>query len=217
MNVNAANALLKCLEEPGEKTLFLLVTDAPRQLLPTIRSRCQVLAFSLPEPGVASDWLVQQGLEREMALSCLRVAGGSPFKALAIAEGATLSRREEIFKAWHAAQTGRLSAPLAAEILAGNGASAVQAGLPGGIIETLHWIGQWWQEVARLRLDATAAIAEEARRAGLLELARGVDERVIFSAWDSTLALASAFQRGANFNVQLSVEGWLLGTTGSGR
>ncbi len=43
LNVNAANALLKSLEEPPERTVFVLVSSAPGQLVPTIRSRCRVL------------------------------------------------------------------------------------------------------------------------------------------------------------------------------
>ncbi|HWK33029.1 MAG TPA: DNA polymerase III subunit delta', partial [Hyphomicrobium sp.] len=46
LNVNAANALLKSLEEPPERTVFLLVSSAPGQLVPTIRSRCRALALS---------------------------------------------------------------------------------------------------------------------------------------------------------------------------
>lgn len=45
LNVNAANALLKSLEEPPERAVFLLVSSAPGQLLPTIRSRCRTLAL----------------------------------------------------------------------------------------------------------------------------------------------------------------------------
>jgi DNA polymerase-3 subunit delta' len=43
MNINAANALLKNLEEPPKRTLFILVVHAPGRLLPTIRSRCQTI------------------------------------------------------------------------------------------------------------------------------------------------------------------------------
>jgi DNA polymerase-3 subunit delta' len=46
MNANAANALLKSLEEPPPRTLFLLVASAPGRLLPTIRSRCRTLPLS---------------------------------------------------------------------------------------------------------------------------------------------------------------------------
>jgi DNA polymerase-3 subunit delta' len=45
MNANAANALLKVLEEPPQRSLFLLVTHAPARLLPTIQSRCRKLAL----------------------------------------------------------------------------------------------------------------------------------------------------------------------------
>jgi len=45
MNANAANALLKVLEEPPQRSLFLLVTHAPAKLLPTIQSRCRKLAL----------------------------------------------------------------------------------------------------------------------------------------------------------------------------
>lgn len=50
MNANAANALLKNLEEPPARTLFILIVHAPGSLLPTIRSRCQVIRLSPLEP-----------------------------------------------------------------------------------------------------------------------------------------------------------------------
>lgn len=46
LNVNAANALLKSLEEPPQRTVFLLIASAPGRLLPTIRSRCRVLSLA---------------------------------------------------------------------------------------------------------------------------------------------------------------------------
>lgn len=46
LTISAANALLKILEEPPEKTLFFLIADQPKRLLPTIRSRCQNLTFN---------------------------------------------------------------------------------------------------------------------------------------------------------------------------
>src|SRR5439155_23785955 len=51
LNTQAQNAMLKTLEEPLGRTLIILLTDQPDVLLPTIRSRCQLLRFSpLPEP-----------------------------------------------------------------------------------------------------------------------------------------------------------------------
>jgi DNA polymerase-3 subunit delta' len=55
MNINAANALLKMLEEPPRQALFLLVSHAPGKLLPTIRSRCRLLRLQpLPAETVAA-------------------------------------------------------------------------------------------------------------------------------------------------------------------
>jgi DNA polymerase-3 subunit delta' len=65
MNVNAANALLKILEEPPARCLFLLVTHVPGRLLPTIRSRCRRLDLQPLDPAdaaaVMADVLAQAG------------------------------------------------------------------------------------------------------------------------------------------------------------
>jgi DNA polymerase-3 subunit delta' len=58
LNSNAANALLKILEEPPVKTVFFLISHAPGKLLPTIRSRCRRLNFSLLENPTLSKALM---------------------------------------------------------------------------------------------------------------------------------------------------------------
>ncbi|MEQ1774109.1 MAG: DNA polymerase III subunit delta' C-terminal domain-containing protein [Burkholderiales bacterium] len=79
MNVNAANALLKNLEEPPPETYFLLVSDRPHLLPATIRSRCQQLALSPPTLKEAAEWLKQNGASNpELALA---QAGGAPVLA----------------------------------------------------------------------------------------------------------------------------------------
>src|SRR5690554_815816 len=83
MNLIAANALLKVLEEPPPHTVFLLVTDTPDQLLPTIVSRCRRLPLPVPEPQVAAQWLREQGIEEPA--DWLSVAGGAPVRALELA------------------------------------------------------------------------------------------------------------------------------------
>jgi len=77
MNVHAANALLKGLEEPPPGALFLLVSHRPARLLPTIRSRCVVVAVPRPPEQAALDWLVAQGKSTDAA-RWLAFAGGSP-------------------------------------------------------------------------------------------------------------------------------------------
>jgi DNA polymerase III subunit delta' len=79
MNVNAANALLKSLEEPPPATFFLLVSDRPHVLPATIRSRCQQVTLTPPTPQEAAQWLAQSGASQpELALA---QAGGAPLLA----------------------------------------------------------------------------------------------------------------------------------------
>jgi DNA polymerase III subunit delta' len=80
MNENAANALLKGLEEPPAAAVFILVSDRPAQLLPTIRSRCVAVPVPLPPPEAALQWLGGQGLKEPERW--LAYAGGAPLLAV---------------------------------------------------------------------------------------------------------------------------------------
>ncbi|TEA77615.1 DNA polymerase III subunit delta' [Allopusillimonas ginsengisoli] len=82
MNMIAANALLKVLEEPPEHTVFLLVADAPDRLLPTLVSRCRRLPLPVPDPAQSLAWLQAEQVSR--ADEWLAAAGGAPLLAKAL-------------------------------------------------------------------------------------------------------------------------------------
>lgn len=91
LNLNAANALLKVLEEPPESGVLLLVTHAPGRLLATIRSRCRRLAFPVwPEHALEELVRNRTGVPSAEAARIAGMAAGSPGQALALASGATL-------------------------------------------------------------------------------------------------------------------------------
>jgi len=79
MNSAAANALLKILEEPPSSVYFLMISTRHKSLLPTLRSRCRVLAFGAPDAATATDWLRGAGLEKQ-ARRYLGLAGGAPMR-----------------------------------------------------------------------------------------------------------------------------------------
>ncbi|HEY9281541.1 MAG TPA: DNA polymerase III subunit delta' [Eoetvoesiella sp.] len=85
LNPISANALLKVLEEPPEHTVFLVVADAPDNLLPTLVSRCRRLPLSVPPAGQSVEWLATQGIAE--ADLWLAAAGGAPLRALQLAQG----------------------------------------------------------------------------------------------------------------------------------
>jgi DNA polymerase-3 subunit delta' len=98
MNMNAANALLKTLEEPAEGAILILTTDQPGHLPATIRSRCQRIAFSLPDQKAALDWLKTELPDEMTPEKWLRLAHGAPLAALALLHDEVLPLREEVFQ-----------------------------------------------------------------------------------------------------------------------
>jgi DNA polymerase-3 subunit delta' len=84
LNTAAANGLLKTLEEPPPRSLLLLISDHPRRLPATVRSRCQQVAMPIPARSEALDWLVTQRVPVDQAAALLDEAGGAPLAALAL-------------------------------------------------------------------------------------------------------------------------------------
>jgi len=87
LNPSAANALLKTLEEPPEDLVLILLQESGRPILPTIRSRCQVMTLPAPGPGQALVWLQEaasdlEQVSEESCLKALQLAGGAPRQAL---------------------------------------------------------------------------------------------------------------------------------------
>ncbi len=97
MNSNAANSLLKVLEEPPSDSLLLLVTADPTRLPATVRSRCQRLTFTTPERRVALEWIqATAGLPGEQAQVLLDLAGGATLRALELTHNDFLNVRGEL-------------------------------------------------------------------------------------------------------------------------
>lgn len=81
MNANAANALLKTLEEPAANTVLVLVCDRPERLPATIRSRCQKFVLREPQRDEALAWLRAQGVDADLARAALDASLGNPGRA----------------------------------------------------------------------------------------------------------------------------------------
>jgi DNA polymerase-3 subunit delta' len=97
MNTAAANKLLKLIEEPPDKTVFLLVVQNEEQIIQTIRSRCQILHFPpLPEDAIARA-LEEKGLVRKEALRLAHEANGNFNKALDLMNN---DSEDLIFEKW---------------------------------------------------------------------------------------------------------------------
>jgi DNA polymerase-3 subunit delta' len=95
MNVNAANALLKSLEEPSGNTVLLLISHQPSRLLPTIKSRCVQQACPLPGREQSLVWLAEAlpALSQDERDELLTLAAGSPLAAVDLQEKGVREQR----------------------------------------------------------------------------------------------------------------------------
>lgn len=85
LNVEAAHALLKSIEEPIASTTFVLVAESEDDLPPTVASRCRTIVFGrVPEADIAAG-LVELGVEADSASEAARISGGRPGLAVALA------------------------------------------------------------------------------------------------------------------------------------
>jgi len=98
MNTSAANKLLKLLEEPPEKTVFLLVTEDEEQIISTIKSRCQVLHFPLlSEADIIKGLIEREGTDHPIAAQIAHQADGNFNKALHLLHN---DNSDEQFEQW---------------------------------------------------------------------------------------------------------------------
>lgn len=98
MRTEAANALLKLLEEPPEKLVLILTTARKERLLPTITSRCQTVHFSLLDIQNIKDGLLRTELEETKANALSGMAMGSFGKALELVQDDRIQFREDAYQ-----------------------------------------------------------------------------------------------------------------------
>lgn len=203
MNVNAANALLKNLEEPSGSVVFLLITDSPSGLLPTIRSRCQTVAFPVPPQQAALRWLAECGVEGPAALSVLALAGGAPLLAAALMEPDVQEVREQFF-----------ADLLSLAQSAGNSVSlAGRWETPGDVVD-LNLLLQFWQNLVSQMLKARSTDELKDRLvAGMVQRLPGTGSaslRPLFGFYDQLLRARELLNGNSNPNRRLLMEELLI-------
>lgn len=199
MNINAANAFLKCLEEPTERTLFLLITDKPGKLPATIISRCQKLALSIPKEELACAWLQQQSqLKANDPKILLRLAQGAPLRALGYADNENLTLSNECFKTWLALAKQQAQPVIVAE----NWHKLPEAML-------LNWLGLWLVDLLKCCFQAEAdSLYNPSLHPALRQLAEGLDPKKIYKLYD--LLLTNQQRLHTTINKQLMFEELLI-------
>lgn len=198
MTPNAANSVLKTLEEPSPRSLLLLVTSQPSMLLPTVRSRCQKVTIARPSREEAIEWLREKS-GRAIEPALLEFAGGAPLRALAYADGRFDTLNEHMQKSLGALLAGQADVTqVAAEWE------------KDGLIERLTWLDLWLTALARAALAGNAdLITFPGRSAHLPSPAGPLNISGVYSIVERARALKAQLARTA-LQRELAVESWLI-------
>ncbi|KPK37706.1 MAG: hypothetical protein AMJ69_10635 [Gammaproteobacteria bacterium SG8_47] len=205
LNVNAANSLLKTLEEPAAHAVLILCTSRPASLPATVRSRCQTLRVGIPPADVAAQWLAPQLQSGEFsAEQLLALASGAPLAAAALVGSDSLACRRRVVEGLAAVVTGRQD-PV----------SVSSEWLKAGAELPLYWLYSVTTDIIRLRSSPEhgASVANADLMATLQRIGERVNLRELFARHDQLTAALRAARGQAN--PQLLLEDLLIGWTPS--
>ena len=202
MNVNAANALLKSLEEPSGNTILLLVSHQSSRLLPTIRSRCVQQACPLPSEVMSLEWLAKalpecSDTERRELLT---LAAGSPLAAVKLQAQGVREQRAAVVEGVKKLLKREISATQLAESW-----NAIP------LLLLFDWFCDWSSLILRYQLTQDeAGLGLEDMRKVLQYLAQKTPQDKVLAIQDWILAQRQKVLGKANLNRVLLLEALLV-------
>lgn len=200
LNSASANAFLKCLEEPTERTCLILLTDKPSRLPATIRSRCQTIHCQPPHKSVSAQWLRQQGVTENVDV-LLNLALGAPLVAKDFAERDLPALRQEYFDSWLQIAEGK-----------GNLVQIAEQWQKAERLElavVLSWLLNWVADIIKAAHRADADLLHNPDMKKTLQaLADRLELRCLYQFYDSLLKAYA--QLNTQINKQLMLEQILI-------
>ncbi len=197
----SANAFLKYLEEPTERTCLILIADKPNKLPATIRSRCQMVVIPrVVNHDVLLSWWEQHGILENQAL-LLKLSQGVPLLAKKFAKGHLLADRQLYFSQWLKLAQHEESYLLMAEKWSKLGAAELDL--------LLTWLISWAVDMIKLSATGqTSGVHNIDLLVGLKEAAVKLELKSIYQYYD--LLLLSQKRLDVSLNKQLILEEVLI-------
>lgn len=200
LNTPSANAFLKCLEEPGERTSFVLISEMPSRLPATIRSRCQTLVCRRPDAQTVGAWLQQQGFN-ECTDTLLSLCDGSPLKARQYAEFGIMAVYRDCFAEWLSVAKGKQNVVTLVE----KWLKLEQ--LPS--TEILVWLLKWLIDLIKLKTAAERDLPDTDYKKALQGVAERLELHGLYRYYDEVLKARQLLA--TQVNKQLLFEQLLIG------
>lgn len=173
LNIPAANALLKSLEEPNANSVFILISNSIDKLLPTILSRCHKFALGMPAKDQALTWLHAQKLaDPEVWLA---QQGGAPLAALKMAQSENRNELDDFLR--------QLSKPSVESSL-----KIAEKMQKMDVATTVSWLQRWLYDIFSYKQSGIiryypyyqkelAALARQAETNALMRVIKNTQER----------------------------------------
>lgn len=202
MNINAANALLKSLEEPSGNTILLLVSHQSSRLLPTIRSRCVQQSCPLPSETLSLQWLAKAlpDCSAEERAELLTLAAGSPLAAVKLQAQGVREQRATVVEGVKKLLKHQSSATQLAESW-----NAIP------LLLLFDWFCDWSSLILRYQLTQDeAGLGLEDMRKVLQYLAQKTPQNNVLNIQDWILAQRQKVLSKANLNRVLLLEALLV-------
>lgn len=193
MNTQAANSLLKTLEEPASQSLLMLVTSNATALPATLRSRCQRITCTLPAQDVATSWLAAQLEPGHDAALVLALAGGAPLAALQMTQGGQVSHRLNVLDGMERLLLNQVSPVALAAIW-----------LKLELKETLYWMHSYIIDMIRLKaVEHPPRLANLDARVRLQALAHPLNLKTLYYQLDKIREVSRLASGSANAQMLL--------------
>jgi DNA polymerase-3 subunit delta' len=194
----AANSLLKTLEEPPGDVVFLLVCHSSTKLPPTVRSRCQVIDFPTPSRHQARQWLTDQVSQQPADVDlALDIAGGVPFRALDMLKQEHLLLRSKVFESFVGVVSGQADPFEVAQLWRLSGTN-----------EVLRWLASFAADCIKVQCVKTSPrIVNRDLLAELTNLVRDIEPHRLYALWDYCIQANKDHSASTGLNDQLLLDG----------
>ncbi len=200
MNHNAANSLLKILEEPNANTLIMLISHRPMGLLATVRSRCQKLDFNRTDKHLMQNWLNQklQTLKQNQysAELLLALTHQAPLAALALLEENIIQKRKTLFDSLPTLLEGQIDPLKIAE---------QWQTLDG--VQVIQWLQSWTMDMIRfLMTQQLTVIINQDYQAFIQKISTRFELKHLFQLLEQQQENYRLLTTGANIKAQHLLE-----------
>jgi DNA polymerase-3 subunit delta' len=197
LTLNAANSLLKTLEEPPPGSVLLLLTTMPLQLPATVRSRCQRLLFPIPAPVLVRDWLANRVASTLPLERLLQLSDGSPLRAERYSQNGSLVHRATLFAAFQDVVKG-----------AADPVQTAALWLQEDVADNFRWLISWHMDMIRLKMmEDPPWLSNPDLHVKLQQLADKWPLAMLFQRLDAAIHLRTLLA--TQVNLQLMVEAFL--------